>query len=89
MSVSRSPCARGLLSTEQALDSLRKKTASSYRSNGWFLVSIAVVFLGFAGLAYRDYPLLGPFLLPCAAVFAVTGIVFIRLAKRKEQRDAA
>lgn len=82
-------CASALLSAEQALDSLRTKSASSYRSNGYFMIAIAVVFVGFTILAYRQYPILGPFVLPCAAIFAVTGIVFVRLAKRKEQRDAA
>jgi hypothetical protein len=86
--VCSSACASALLSTEHAIDGLRNKSASSYRSNGYFLLAIAVVFLGFGALAYRDYPILGPLLLPCTAVFAVTGIVFVRLAKRKERDNA-
>ena len=82
-------CASALLSAEQAIDSLRTKSASSYRSNGYFMIAIAVVFVVFTMLAYRQYPILGPFVLPCAGVFAVTGVVFIRLAKRKESRDDA
>jgi hypothetical protein len=82
-------CAAALLKTEQSLESVRKKSVSSLRSTGWFLIAVSVVFLVFAALVHRELPLLGPFLFPCGVVFVVTGFVFIRLARRKEQQDAA
>jgi hypothetical protein len=73
---------------EQALDSIRSRAVSSIRSNGYFLIASSVVFAGFAFVSIRDgIWQLGVLLFPFAAVFAVTGIVFLGLAKRKAQSE--
>jgi hypothetical protein len=53
---------------------------------GYFLIAASIVFAGFAFVPLHDgIWQLAVFLFPIALVFAVTGIVLVRLAKRKEQ----
>ena len=75
---------------EQAIDSLRVRSVSSVRSSGYMMIASAVVFAGFGSFeVYNGIARLAYLLFPVALVFGITGVVYLRIAKRKEQRDNA
>lgn len=54
------------------------------------LIAAAVVFAGFAFVPLHDgIWQVALLLFPIALVFGVTGVVFLRIAKRKEQLETA
>ena len=83
-------CLAALLRAEQAIDSLRVRSVSSVRSSGYMMIASAVVFAGFGSFeVYNGIARLAYLLFPVALVFGITGVVYLRIAKRKEQRDNA
>jgi hypothetical protein len=83
-------CSAALLRTEQALDSLRAKSVSSLRLAGYMMLATAVVFLGFGSFEiYNGIARLAFLLFPAGLVFGVTGVAYLRIAKRKAQHDNA
>jgi hypothetical protein len=54
------------------------------------MIASAVVFAGFGSFeVYNGIARLAYLLFPVALVFGITGVVYLRIAKRKEQRDNA
>ena len=83
-------CSAALLRTEQALESIRTRSVSSLRSAGYMMLATAVVFIGFGSLeVYNGIARLAFLLLPAGMVLGITGIAYLRIAKRKEQSDHA
>ena len=72
---------------EQAINSIRSKTISGARSSGYFMLSAALVFAGFAFVPLYGHIVwfLTFFLLFFALVFIISGVAFLRIAKKKEQ----
>src|ERR1700677_3042230 len=82
-------CSAALLRTEQSLNSLRVRSVSSLRAIGYISVATALV-VGGGGLMelHNGIPQAGYFLLAMTPVFAISGFVYLRIAKRM-QRDSA
>jgi hypothetical protein len=54
------------------------------------MLATAVVFAGFGSFeVYSGVARLGFLLFPAGLVFGITGLAYLRIAKRKEQRDNA
>lgn len=83
-------CSAALLRTEQALDSLRARNVSTLRSSGYMMLATAVVFVGCGTFeVYDGIAQVACLLFPAGLVFGITGLAYLRIAKKKDQRDNA
>ncbi len=61
---------------------------SSVRATGYLAIASGIVFGAFGSFEfYNGIARLGYFLLPIAFVFIVAGVVYLRIAKKKQEHD--
>jgi hypothetical protein len=88
--VCSSECAAALGSAEDAIKSIRGKTITGARSTGYLLLAAGIAFAGFAFVFLRDgIWQLTAFLFTTGAVFVVSGIAFMRIARRRAAQESA
>ena len=84
-------CASAILRVEQTLNGLRARSVSSLRVTGIFSIALAIGFIGFGvyTLCFERDSFMLVYLSIFALIFGAGGVAFLRIAKRKEQRDIA